>query len=35
MTKGLAILTTTFGARMSRLTVAQQTELKTLLDKLL
>jgi DNA-binding MarR family transcriptional regulator len=35
MTKGLALLTTTFGARMSRLTVAQQTELKTLLDKLL
>jgi DNA-binding MarR family transcriptional regulator len=35
MTRGLALLSTTFGARMNRLTVAQQTELKALLEKLL
>jgi DNA-binding MarR family transcriptional regulator len=35
MTKGLALLAHTFGARMSRLTAAQQTELKALLEKLL
>ena len=35
MTKGLALLTKTFGARMGRLTCAQQTELGDLLEKLL
>jgi DNA-binding MarR family transcriptional regulator len=35
MTKGLALLSTTFGARMSRLSAPQQTELKVLLEKLL
>ena len=35
MTKGLALLTKTFGARMGRLTAAQQTELGDLLEKLL
>ena len=35
MTKGLALLTKTFGARMARLTAAQQTELGDLLEKLL
>src|ERR1700729_603150 len=35
MTRGLALLSTTFGARMGRLTAAQQTELKALLEKLL
>jgi DNA-binding MarR family transcriptional regulator len=34
MTKGLALLATTFGGRMGRLTAAQQTELKVLLEKL-
>lgn len=34
MTKGLALLATTFGARMGRLTAAQQSELKALLEKL-
>jgi len=34
MTKGIALLTNTFGARMGRLTAAQQTELKALVEKL-
>jgi DNA-binding MarR family transcriptional regulator len=35
MTKGLSLLSKTFGARMGRLTAGQQTELKDLLEKLL
>ena len=35
MTKGLALMTKTFGARMGRLTATQQTELQELLEKLL
>jgi DNA-binding MarR family transcriptional regulator len=35
LTKGLALLTKTFGARMGRLTAAQQTELEQLLEELL
>jgi DNA-binding MarR family transcriptional regulator len=34
MTRGLALLAEAFGARMSRLTTAQQAELKALLEKL-
>jgi DNA-binding MarR family transcriptional regulator len=34
MTRGLALLAEAFGARLSRLTAAQQAELKTLLEKL-
>lgn len=35
MTRGLALLADAFGARMGRLTQAQQAELKTLVEKLL
>ena len=35
MTRGLALLATAFGRRMSRLTATQQAELKALLEKLI
>jgi hypothetical protein len=34
MTRGLALLAEAFGARMHRLTAAQQAELKALLEKM-
>ena len=34
MTRGLALMSEAFGRRLSRLTASQQTELKTLLEKL-
>ncbi len=34
MTRGLALLSEAFGARLARLTVAQQAELRALLEKL-
>jgi hypothetical protein len=34
MTRGLAVMSDAFGQRLSRLTAAQQAELKALLEKL-
>jgi hypothetical protein len=34
MTRGLALLSETFGARLGRLTLAEQATLKALLEKL-
>ena len=34
MTRGLALLADAFGARLGRLSAAQQAEFKTLLEKL-
>src|SRR5215475_7742812 len=34
MTRGMALLATTFGARLGRLTSAQQVELKNLIEKM-
>jgi DNA-binding MarR family transcriptional regulator len=34
LTRGLTLLSEAFGARLSRLTSAEQTELKSLLEKL-